>query len=244
MTEKSRADSSRSRTCVSPGLRSNRLLQVPRRDRFRCGPPNTFTLISDGSGMRATSSGTISLHRHFCRIALPPGAPIRESIPPDPPPATPSRRFILRREHHGIDAAAAVFDHQRRPRLAFAVAPALDAGDHPAQSNLRSLFEAFQLRGIVRGQFADLLFIAVERMAGDIEARATLSPPAASPSASSRWPSAAKVRDAPPAKSPPNKPHLPAVAILRCAIARLDRCVERKQQLRARASQRIHRARA
>ena len=61
--------------------------------------------------------------------------------------------------------------HRRGPGLAFAIALARDAGEHAAQLHFHALVEAFEGGRVVRGQFRDLIFVAVQRMAGDLEAQ-------------------------------------------------------------------------
>ena len=101
--------------CVRIAAASSAARSIPLR------PTNTFTLIRLGSGHARHIERHNLLHGNLRRIAF-----FRQRRAPNQHGLIFHQRcrqpLVLRREYHGVDAAAAVLNHQRCPRFAFAVA--------------------------------------------------------------------------------------------------------------------------
>ena len=150
--------SSRSRTSVVAGLALEQLLQRLGLVGRRCVPSHTRIEISDGSGTRATSSGTMSCTEIFG------GAFSSGSTRPRTSTALSSssigeQPLVLRGEHHALRRAQRVLELHRRPRLAFLIALRWMPVSTPQIATSASFVETFQIVAVVRGQLADLVHV-------------------------------------------------------------------------------------
>ncbi len=132
-------------------------------------PSRTRIEISDGSGTRATSSGTIS-----CTEILG-GAFSSGNTRPRTSTALSSssigaRRSYLRGEQQRLHRPGEILELHRRPGLAFRLRFFWMVVSTPQSATSTPLARPSRLLAVVRGQVLDLVAILIERMAGDVEA--------------------------------------------------------------------------
>ena len=168
ITEKSRGFSRRRRTSVSPGLARNRFWSAAAQSAERRAVHRNL----DRDQRRQIHAGDFERH-DLLHGNLGRGVFLGQHQAAD------EHRFVfvqrrvqalvLRRKHHGFDGAFQVLDLHRGPRLAFARALADDRGENAAQRDFGAFREAFEIRCGVRGELGHLVFVLIERMAGDVE---------------------------------------------------------------------------
>ncbi len=78
--------------------------------------------------------------------------------------------FVLVGEDHSVGGSAAIVDFHRGPVLPFAIRLSNDVGENTAERDGGIFFQFFQAIGEVGCEISNFIFVAVERMAGDIDA--------------------------------------------------------------------------